>query len=411
MLNTIESSPNATLEQLRAGLAHTGTAQFGSCIQQAVCNVLTAQGLEHAPDRIGVSWGFQYVPGADRLRSGERWLAGVARLSALRIQRQRFDSATAAFAAEQSALEAGSPVVVAVDSYDIASPHLGRTHLMHAIILVEWGQESVTVLDPMNEPRPSLLSLDTYRRTRASAVARDFELITFGGTPEHGYSATEALAALHTDAMTHRETGLADLEAFIRAVESGQAVPDVADVAAERTYAQKVIAAAAREIPGLESIAAKTDALARRWYFAHTMGMEADGQSAQRMVKVLRDLGERERRLLDELAGTSAALGLGPADTAATTGPAQLVSLITSVLARQTDLATERLEPGDDLWAAGLTSLESVRVMIGLEDELGVEFPTALLARDTFGSISALAEALDGLLSTTSHTTEGQVGR
>ncbi|WP_406349227.1 phosphopantetheine-binding protein [Streptomyces sp. NBC_00144] len=411
MLNTIEGSTNATLEQLRAGLAYTGTAQFGSCIQQATCNVLTAQGLEQAPDRIGVSWGFNYGPGADRLRSGERWLAGIARLSALHIQRQRFDSATAAFAAEQSALDGGSPVVVAVDSFDITSPHLGRTHLMHALILVEWGPESVTVLDPMNEPRPSLLSLDTYRRTRASAVARNFELIAFEGTLADGYSAIEALAALNTDALTHRETGLADLEVFIRAVESGQAVPDVADVAAERTYAQKVIAAAARELPGLESLAAKTDALARRWYFAHTMGMEAGGQPTQRMAKVLRDLRERETRLLDELASTVDAAGLAPADTPATPGSAQLISLISSVLARQTRVATERLKPSDDLWAAGLTSLESVRVMIGLEDELGIEFPTSLLARNTFGSIAAIAEALAGLLAGTSDTTEGQVGR
>ena len=172
-----------------------------------------------------------------------------------------------------------------------------------------------------------------------------------------------------------------------------------------------MIAAAARELPDLESLAAKTDALARRWYFAHTMGMEAGGQPTQRMAKVLRDLRERETRLLDELASTVDAAGLAPADTPATPGPAQLISLISSVLARQTGVATERLKPSDDLWAAGLTSLESVRVMIGLEDELGIEFPTLLLARNTFGSIAAIAEALGGLLAGKSNTTEGQVGR
>ncbi|WP_369366454.1 phosphopantetheine-binding protein [Streptomyces sp. CG4] len=411
MLNTIESSTNGALEQLRTGLSYTGTAQFGSCVQQATCNVLTAQGLAEASDRIGVSWGFGYGPDADRLRCGERWLAGVARLSGLNIQRQRFNSATAAFTAEQTVLESGAPVVVAVDSFDIASPYLGRTHLMHALIVVEWGSESVTVLDPMNEPRPSFLSLDTYRRTRASAVARNFELIAFEGTVKHAYSAVEALAELHTDALTHREAGLADLDAFIRAVESGQAVPDVADVAAERTYAQKVIAAAARELPGLEPLTANADALARRWYFAHTVGMEAGGQAPQRMAKILRDLREREIRLLDELASTVEAAGLAPAGSSAVQAPPHLISLISSILAQQTNVATERLRPTDDLWAAGLTSLESVRVMIGLEDELGIEFPTSLLARNTFGSIAAIAEAISRLLAGTSNTTEGQVGR
>ncbi|MBD9725902.1 hypothetical protein IHE70_22295 [Streptomyces sp. ID-01-6.2a] len=116
------------------------------------------------------------------------------------------------------------------------------------------------------------------------------------------------------------------------------------------------------------------------------------------MAKVLRDLREREIRLLDELASTLEA-------------PPHLISLISSVLSRQTDVKTEHLQPTDDLWAAGLTSLESVRVMIGLEDELGIEFPTSLLARNTFGSIAAIAEAIGGLLAGTSNTAEGQVGR
>ncbi|MGW5400942.1 phosphopantetheine-binding protein [Streptomyces sp. NPDC003952] len=409
MLNTIESSTDGMLKELRTGLSYVGTTQFGSCVQQAVCNVLEAQGLKDAADLIGVSWGFTYGPGYDRLRAGERWVPAVARLSGLDLGRQRFESASAAFDAEQAALRAGVPVVVAVDSFDIASPYLGRTHLMHALIVVEWGPDSVTVLDPMNEPGPSSLSLDTYRRTRASAVARDFDMVVSYGTVERPYSAVDALTALHADAVTHREASLADLDEFICAVEAGSVAPDVADVAAERTYAHRLMAAAAKELPTLEPLATKVDALARRWYFAHTVGMDGNGQSPQRMAKILRDLREREVKLLDAM--TEAAEAVGPKPTGeeiVVVTPPNLIERITTVLARQTSVTTEDLAATDDLWAAGLTSLESVRLMIGLEDEFGIEFPASLLSRNSFGSVAAMADAVGGLLAETSELAEGQ---
>ena len=49
----------------------------------------------------------------------------------------------------------------------------------------------------------------------------------------------------------------------------------------------------------------------------------------------------------------------------------------------------------DDLYRAGLTSHASVNVMLALEDAFDVEFPEHLLRRQTFESISAIAEALD----------------
>ncbi len=50
-----------------------------------------------------------------------------------------------------------------------------------------------------------------------------------------------------------------------------------------------------------------------------------------------------------------------------------------------------------DLFAAGLTSFATVSVMLGIEEEFGVEFPDALLKRDTFRSIAALIAVIAGL--------------
>lgn len=51
-----------------------------------------------------------------------------------------------------------------------------------------------------------------------------------------------------------------------------------------------------------------------------------------------------------------------------------------------------------DLWSAGLNSLRSVTLMVGLEDEFGVEFPDEMLDRVTFATVTRITEAVRGLL-------------
>lgn len=73
--------------------------------------------------------------------------------------------------------------------------------------------------------------------------------------------------------------------------------------------------------------------------------------------------------------------------------------LIREVLADHAALA---IDPGtltrtDDLYEAGMTSHASVNVMLALEDAFEIEFPDAMLTRDVFASIGAIAAALDAL--------------
>lgn len=55
------------------------------------------------------------------------------------------------------------------------------------------------------------------------------------------------------------------------------------------------------------------------------------------------------------------------------------------------------LQIDSDLYAAGLTSLATVGVMLALEDHFNVEFPKAMLGRKTFESIASLANAIETL--------------
>lgn len=60
------------------------------------------------------------------------------------------------------------------------------------------------------------------------------------------------------------------------------------------------------------------------------------------------------------------------------------------------DAAT--LTPDRDLYAAGLTSLATVGLMLALEDRFEVEFPESMLGRNTFRSIASIAEAVSSLV-------------
>jgi len=51
-----------------------------------------------------------------------------------------------------------------------------------------------------------------------------------------------------------------------------------------------------------------------------------------------------------------------------------------------------------DLYAAGLTSMASVSLMLALEERFDVEFPERMLRRKTFESISAIAAAVAELV-------------
>lgn len=78
----------------------------------------------------------------------------------------------------------------------------------------------------------------------------------------------------------------------------------------------------------------------------------------------------------------------------------RLENEIRAVIAREGYLALDvgALGDEDDLYRAGLTSHDTVNLMLALEDRFGVEFPDRLLTRQTFRTIAALAAALRELL-------------
>jgi len=57
------------------------------------------------------------------------------------------------------------------------------------------------------------------------------------------------------------------------------------------------------------------------------------------------------------------------------------------------------LEPGDDLYRAGMTSHASVNVMLALENHFDIEFPDRMLTRSVFESIGSIDAAVKELRS------------
>jgi acyl carrier protein len=58
----------------------------------------------------------------------------------------------------------------------------------------------------------------------------------------------------------------------------------------------------------------------------------------------------------------------------------------------------DKIRDDDDLYQSGMTSHASVNVMLALEDEFGIEFPEAMLAKGTFESVAAIRNALGELI-------------
>lgn len=72
---------------------------------------------------------------------------------------------------------------------------------------------------------------------------------------------------------------------------------------------------------------------------------------------------------------------------------------IKSILAEHSrlDIDFEALKADDDLYAAGLTSLTTVNIMLAIEDEFDIEFPDSALNRKTFQSIESLVDIVEEL--------------
>jgi acyl carrier protein len=72
---------------------------------------------------------------------------------------------------------------------------------------------------------------------------------------------------------------------------------------------------------------------------------------------------------------------------------------IRALIAEHARLLVDAHQLGDDsdLYQAGLTSLTTVNLMLAIEEHFDIEFLDSMLGRRTFGSIRALAEAVEQL--------------
>jgi acyl carrier protein len=62
------------------------------------------------------------------------------------------------------------------------------------------------------------------------------------------------------------------------------------------------------------------------------------------------------------------------------------------------DVPVETLSDTDNLYAAGLSSLGTVRVMLAVEEALGIEIPGELITFELFLCIESIASALAPLV-------------
>ena len=74
---------------------------------------------------------------------------------------------------------------------------------------------------------------------------------------------------------------------------------------------------------------------------------------------------------------------------------------IRAIVAQHAQLSAplESLQDDSDLYAAGMSSLSTVNLMLALEDHFDVEFKDSMLGRKTFGTLRSLSETIEVLRS------------
>lgn len=75
------------------------------------------------------------------------------------------------------------------------------------------------------------------------------------------------------------------------------------------------------------------------------------------------------------------------------------IEQIRTIVSQHANLSTDLAQIGDDadLYAAGMSSLSTVNLMLALEDHFDVEFKDSMLGRKTFGTLRTLSEAIEEL--------------
>lgn len=73
-----------------------------------------------------------------------------------------------------------------------------------------------------------------------------------------------------------------------------------------------------------------------------------------------------------------------------------MIELVRRIIDTQGRLpvAARSLSPSSDLYEAGLTPFAAIRIMLALEEALGVEFPEHMLRRQNFASINSIVACL-----------------
>ncbi len=77
-----------------------------------------------------------------------------------------------------------------------------------------------------------------------------------------------------------------------------------------------------------------------------------------------------------------------------------ILSTIRDILSTSGNLSTgvEEIGMGDDLFALGLSSFQSVQLMMAIEERFDLQFPDAMIRKETFQSIGAMVRAVDFIL-------------
>jgi len=277
-------------------IPYSGTAPFGACHLQCVANLLAWQNITDAETVLCPTWGFSWS-GRMVLKGSGRWVKIIRESYQIDLEEKFYRDFSTAHAAMEESIDQGYPVAATVDAWHLPSPFTGVEHIAHCVLVVASEADHVWIIDPMNRPWPVRYAIPDWERIRSAACTDRFRTFLVTSRPRRMPGTRCLIHRLREDIRASQAADRQCLQGFLAHCEDGgDGPPDVSLVAAERLYLSKLLRRSAQDMPGLTRVADDVLSLARRWYFAHSIGRERAGDSGPsgRAVRLLRELADRE---------------------------------------------------------------------------------------------------------------------
>ncbi len=290
-------------------LYYQGITPIATCHWQWVGNILAARGVLNAWEMLGLSWGSRWM-GGSVLFGLATWPSLLRAISGTEVAILTFEGAVQARAAELQLSLEGVPFIAEIDAYHIPSEHRERTHVVHAVLVINRDEDRAHIVDSTISADVMERSANEWELMRASPCVGRVEchkLYSVGWAPTVEPEPAVILHAVRGHLKATFQESLRVLESYIEWAEGSDEPIDVCRAAGERYQATRLFEYLAQQkIEAASRPATLLTQLTNDWYLVHMLATHESAlqnRARRRIVRLLKRLAVNEIELAEAVLG------------------------------------------------------------------------------------------------------------